>query len=89
MVSKSDEVFLLYYPLKQGLKRIDCFLLLHFLQWFLLYYPLKQGLKPRENRVCSPCNPWFLLYYPLKQGLKLKIEGKSFTMFYGFYSTIH
>ena len=36
--------FLLYYPLKQGLKLIRI-TTSHSYIWFLLYYPLKQGLK--------------------------------------------
>jgi len=42
------DMFLLYYPLKQGLKlslkTVKVFVSIQ----FLLYYPLKQGLKPRS-----------------------------------------
>ena len=38
-------MFLLYYPLKQGLKQLNHLVTLPLVIVFLLYYPLKQGLK--------------------------------------------
>jgi len=64
------EVFLSYYPLKQGLKQILDGMRLTVTCLFLSYYPLKQGLKLQDFLDSHLFLPVFLSYYPLKQGLK-------------------
>ncbi len=82
-------MFLLYYPLKQGLKQKYSYPSITKHHQFLLYYPLKQGLK--HNSIQSPriITFVFLLYYPLKQGLKLGDNYQDSSWLSSFYSTIH
>ncbi len=46
---KTYDLFLLYYPLKQGLKRFERVFQRCIKKRFLLYYPLKQGLNYKER----------------------------------------
>ncbi len=68
-----SELFLSYYPLKQGLKRYDNDVKANPPTQFLSYYPLKQGLKQDAKSVFASGGSLFLSYYPLKQGLKQKV----------------
>jgi len=61
--------FLLYYPLKQGLKLKERTKELSHGTMFLLYYPLKQGLKLNK---CSECDPITVVFTLLS--IKTRIE---------------
>jgi len=81
--------FLLYYPLKQGLKLVSKAKVVFPKSMFLLYYPLKQGLKQLNHLVTLPLVIVFLLYYPLKQGLKRSRDFQPNAPDEDFYPTIH
>ena len=81
--------FLLYYPLKQGLKHCIFSIFRGNIIKFLLYYPLKQGLKHNTPARQGGGIFVFLLYYPLKQGLKHEESVNLISSDGCFYSTIH
>ncbi len=53
------QLFLLYYPLKQGLKRVFRGIYSPPSLRFLLYYPLKQGLKLFARNSLEGCSSSF------------------------------
>ena len=81
-------LFLSYYPLKQGLKRISLADPLLGMTRFLSYYPLKQGLKPGQAIDHKPELVIFILL-----SIKTRIETICFLSLafirLNFYPTIH
>jgi len=82
------KVFLLYYPLKQGLKRTSDTKQSAKLGVFTLLF-IKARIETRIHLTHYHILHQFLLYYPLKQGLKHVSPEIVVPLIMRFYSTIH